>query len=313
MSVILEDKSNFRKQFYHEWAFLLDQASGALLSQLRNLNSILFALNIDNADLDVCVDPFTDSTGAQENLDKLAPVRRTENTVLIKSSKRKSNIISIKDEEEDEDQIDPDIYAQSAPVSSFLSAPSCSLSDKINQLTVTSNLSDNKSDSSFSINENVNVNMVLYPLNSDDTISSHSLPVQEETDVIKQLEDKIDNLEFDKDKLQKENSLLNIQLKKYIAAIELLKYSKKDSNSGQVCESVGEETDERKVYNYNDIKDYEKKLMQVSEMHGELVEFNEHLYKVIQLKDSIISRLRDELVELRGPVSSDSFLPCSSC
>ena len=31
-------------------------------------------------------------------------------------------------------------------------------------------------------------------------------------------------------------------------------------------------------------------------MHGELLEFNEHLQKTIQAKDSYIRRLRDELV-----------------
>src|SRR5699024_10383492 len=112
--------------------------------------------------------------------------------------------------------------------------------------------------------------------------------------VINSLNEKVKSLEFDREKLLKENSLLNIQLKKYIAAMELLKYSKKSESPKE---------DKTDSYNYNDIKDYEKKLVQVSEMHGELVEFNEHLYKVIQLKDSIIARLRDELVELRGPVS----------
>ena len=37
-------------------------------------------------------------------------------------------------------------------------------------------------------------------------------------------------------------------------------------------------------------------------MHGELLEFNEHLQKVLQSKDSLIRRLRSELVDLRGPL-----------
>ena len=48
--------------------------------------------------------------------------------------------------------------------------------------------------------------------------------------------------------------------------------------------------------------EYEKKLIQVAEMHGELLEFNEHLQKVLQSKDSLIRRLRLDLVELRGPL-----------
>ena len=38
---------------------------------------------------------------------------------------------------------------------------------------------------------------------------------------------------------------------------------------------------------------------QVAEMHGELLEFNEHLQKTIQSKDVYIKRLRDELVNLK--------------
>ena len=46
-------------------------------------------------------------------------------------------------------------------------------------------------------------------------------------------------------------------------------------------------------------------MFQVAEMHGELLEFNEHLQKTIQSKDGFIRRLRDELV------SRFLFLPVS--
>ena len=49
-------------------------------------------------------------------------------------------------------------------------------------------------------------------------------------------------------------------------------------------------------------QEYEKKLVQVAEMHGELVEFNDRLHRVIQQKESMIKRLREELEELRGPL-----------
>lgn len=49
-------------------------------------------------------------------------------------------------------------------------------------------------------------------------------------------------------------------------------------------------------------QEYEKKLVQVAEMHGELVEFNDRLHRVINQKEAIIKRLREELVELRGPL-----------
>ena len=40
-------------------------------------------------------------------------------------------------------------------------------------------------------------------------------------------------------------------------------------------------------------------------MHGELLEFNENLQKNIQNKDTVISRLKDELISLRGPLPDD--------
>jgi len=41
-------------------------------------------------------------------------------------------------------------------------------------------------------------------------------------------------------------------------------------------------------------------------MHGELVEFNDRLHKVILQKEFIIRRLREELTELRGPLPDGS-------
>lgn len=37
-------------------------------------------------------------------------------------------------------------------------------------------------------------------------------------------------------------------------------------------------------------------------MHGELVEFNDRLHRLIGMKDGIINRLRAELIDLRGPL-----------
>ncbi|CAG5128764.1 unnamed protein product [Candidula unifasciata] len=58
--------------------------------------------------------------------------------------------------------------------------------------------------------------------------------------------------------------------------------------------------------------EYERKLIQVAEMHGELMEFNELLHRQILAKDVLLRQLREELVVLRGPLpyerqaSSDS-------
>lgn len=44
--------------------------------------------------------------------------------------------------------------------------------------------------------------------------------------------------------------------------------------------------------------------LQVAEMHGELIEFNERLYRSLMAKDHLIVQMRQELIDLRGPVSA---------
>lgn len=40
-------------------------------------------------------------------------------------------------------------------------------------------------------------------------------------------------------------------------------------------------------------------------MHGELIEFNERLYRSLMAKDHLIVQMRQELIDLRGPVSDE--------
>ncbi len=57
-------------------------------------------------------------------------------------------------------------------------------------------------------------------------------------------------------------------------------------------------------YHY-EASEYEKKLIQVAEMHGELIEFNEHLQRNLQARDAVIRRMKEELVDLRGPLPQE--------
>jgi sorting nexin-29 len=43
----------------------------------------------------------------------------------------------------------------------------------------------------------------------------------------------------------------------------------------------------------------------VLEMHGEMIEFNQHLLRAVQGKESVIQRMREELIDLRGPLPHD--------
>ena len=341
--MIVEDTQEHRQQFYDDWALLLSQEQiDGLPSSFKSLNSILFALNIDNADLDRPSSSQSSSSPKKFNNDddddtmikSLAPIRKNdENNRLVKSTRKKSNLIIIHDNDDDDDVDDEydegeetsvACLARSAPVNSFLQ--SSSMSTIVTQesfLDETNNSSETKrSLSSLSINnESDSSKLILYPISDDVNIlpssssssSTTNNPISNDTnqnnDNQTDLYGKIDELQKTRDRLTKENNLLNIQMKKYIATIELLKYNKCTIQSQPSTTTVETYQQQSSSAHHNNdhsnqtINDYQKKLIQISEMHGEIIEFNEHLYKVIQIKDAIIARLRNELIELRGPVS----------
>ncbi|XP_074647964.1 sorting nexin-29-like isoform X2 [Tubulanus polymorphus] len=106
--------------------------------------------------------------------------------------------------------------------------------------------------------------------------------------------------------LTRENELLKHQLKKYVNAVQLLR------REGLAAEGkIGVHLDDiqpaipasKPQIDYShEASEYEKKLIQVAEMHGELIEFNESLHKQLLSKESQLRRLRQDLIELRGPL-----------
>lgn len=103
--------------------------------------------------------------------------------------------------------------------------------------------------------------------------------------------------------LREENSLLKRQLKKYVNAVQLLRGG---ATVDQLPIHVPEVTPIPPALPPNSIEsdEYEKKLIEVADMHGELIEFNEILQKQINQKENLIKNLRSELTELRGPLPS---------
>ncbi|RZF35454.1 hypothetical protein LSTR_LSTR013112 [Laodelphax striatellus] len=79
--------------------------------------------------------------------------------------------------------------------------------------------------------------------------------------------------------LNRENELLKHQLRKYVMAVQSI------------------EQDERASL-------FEQKLVQVAEMHGELMEMNERLQRSLVAKEALVERLRAELEGVRGPLPS---------
>ncbi|KGL77387.1 Sorting nexin-29, partial [Tinamus guttatus] len=109
--------------------------------------------------------------------------------------------------------------------------------------------------------------------------------------------------------LARENEVLKVQLKKYVGAVQMLR------REGQTIEVLPNiwSTDaeftipeQKQVENNEELANsYERKLIEVAEMHGELIEFNERLHRALMAKEALVSQMRQELIDLRGPVPGD--------
>ncbi|XP_060116490.1 sorting nexin-29 isoform X2 [Heteronotia binoei] len=109
--------------------------------------------------------------------------------------------------------------------------------------------------------------------------------------------------------LARENEVLKVQLKKYVGAVQMLKREGQTvevlSNLWNV-ESELSIPEQKQVENNEELaSSYERKLIEVAEMHGELIEFNERLHRALMAKEALVSQMRQELIDLRGPVPGD--------
>ncbi|XP_068100808.1 sorting nexin-29 isoform X5 [Hyperolius riggenbachi] len=108
--------------------------------------------------------------------------------------------------------------------------------------------------------------------------------------------------------LARENEVLKVQLKKYVGAVQMLKREgQNDTAIPNLRNTDGEIIPEVKPVVDNDelASSYERKLIEVAEMHGELIEFNERLHRALIAKEALVSQMRQELIDLRGPVPGD--------
>uniref|UniRef100_A0A4W3IFK9 Sorting nexin 29 n=1 Tax=Callorhinchus milii TaxID=7868 RepID=A0A4W3IFK9_CALMI len=110
--------------------------------------------------------------------------------------------------------------------------------------------------------------------------------------------------------LGRENEVLKVQLKKYVGAVQMLK--REGSQVNDVLPNVRSSDADLTIPEPKPLVDkyelantYERKLIEVAEMHGELIEFNERLHRSLMAKEALISQMRQELIDLRGPVPGD--------
>ncbi|XP_036682088.1 sorting nexin-29 isoform X2 [Balaenoptera musculus] len=138
----------------------------------------------------------------------------------------------------------------------------------------------------------------------------HSAVLRQEVDTLKRKVAEQEERHVTKiQALARENEVLKVQLKKYVGAVQMLK------REGQTAEVVpnlwnvdGEVTvtDQKPGEVAEELaSSYERKLIEVAEMHGELIEFNERLHRALVAKEALVSQMRQELIDLRGPVPGD--------
>uniref|UniRef100_A0A8C6PEM6 Sorting nexin 29 n=1 Tax=Nothobranchius furzeri TaxID=105023 RepID=A0A8C6PEM6_NOTFU len=136
----------------------------------------------------------------------------------------------------------------------------------------------------------------------------HSAGLRQETDLQKKKLLELEERHAAKvQALARENEVLKVQLKKYVGAVQMLK--REGSQALSVLQSSEDQAPILQNKFIGDVEElaasYERKLIEVAEMHGELIEFNERLYRSLMAKDHLIVQMRQELIDLRGPVPGD--------
>ncbi|KAF0301241.1 Sorting nexin-29 [Amphibalanus amphitrite] len=124
-------------------------------------------------------------------------------------------------------------------------------------------------------------------------------------------EEKLAVLESKRLTSERENGILKHQLKNYVSAVQQLRHG----SPHQILEELQREqrsSEELALQRHDDYhaeaEAYQRKLIQVAEMHGELMEFNERLQRRLGRRERQLAALRTELAEcgLSGAASDTS-------
>ncbi|XP_054170315.1 sorting nexin-29 isoform X21 [Homo sapiens] len=137
----------------------------------------------------------------------------------------------------------------------------------------------------------------------------HSAALRQEVDTLKRkVAEQEERQGMKVQALARENEVLKVQLKKYVGAVQMLKREGQTAEVPNLWSVDGEVTvAEQKPGEIAEelASSYERKLIEVAEMHGELIEFNERLHRALVAKEALVSQMRQELIDLRGPVPGD--------
>ncbi|XP_043255709.1 sorting nexin-29 [Colletes gigas] len=374
--------STILSPFYEDWAFLLDQERSAILPNVAaGLGSILFAIRVDNEELD------NNLKGKEIEKQKVSLSEPIISSTIpgptLKQQKQRKKvptyIISF-DDENDEQEITEATVSVSAPPT-CLNSPivtstknSTMLCLSVSQSQTESNdvnVTTNKESSECEKCESFEEEKVLTPITDsgnmgglvpvsplDQTLDDMLLALPnylddssevaeaavEATEPLADLDTHADTESLDIDALRmklvatteileqakedaltsrsqlarlqrqhqnylerhelqlqtlnRENELLRQQLRKYVTAVQMLR---RGSDSTTVSE------EDPSLDYHNEAQQYEEKLIQVADMHAELMEFNARLTLQLTNRDRLVKLLQAELECLRGPLNEDDL------
>ncbi|XP_022190156.2 sorting nexin-29 isoform X2 [Nilaparvata lugens] len=329
-------------EHYEPWAFLRDQERNSILpTTAAGLGSILFAISIDKPELNHCSSSNLASNSSMPHAEPVIPppvnVPGAKRSDGRRKKKISPNIISFDDDD------DFEVTSTSPTVQPVLPPPTNDANQAItigvdcleseSTADIDSGIADSENElqsvglrpvTNSSVGELIPVALSEETHSSEDSLSVPSFSednectgiVEEvaavvlvsggeesnyaddgdETSLEQQLQTerglcaalraqlsecqkRLQDTDTTINTLNRENELLKHQLRKYVMAVQSI------------------EQDERASL-------FEQKLVQVAEMHGELMEMNERLQRSLVAKESLIERLRAELEGVRGPLPS---------
>lgn len=368
--------------FYEDWAFLLDQERSAVLPNVAaGLGSILFAIRIDNEELDDCSrGKMSDKQRATQSEPIIPSTIPGPPTSKHKQKKKvHTHIISFDNESEQQESAESNTSV-SAPATCLNSPTVTTVQDSMpsnvsvvhtnaesSEVTPVCNAKSPDWDKSESLEEDKVLTPVaeaismgglvpVSPLDQtlDDMLialpnyvadsSEITEPAVEATEPLtgmdtpndiesldvetlrvrllamteileqaredaltsrlqlarfqRQHQNYLERHEMQLQTLNRENELLRQQLRKYVTAVQMLR---RDSDSTTVSE------EEPALDYHTEAQLYEEKLIQVADMHAELMEFNARLTLQLTNKDRLLKLLQAELECLRGPLNEDDI------
>uniref|UniRef100_A0A8C8H1F6 Sorting nexin 29 n=1 Tax=Oncorhynchus tshawytscha TaxID=74940 RepID=A0A8C8H1F6_ONCTS len=316
--------------FYEDWAFILDEERASMLPTMAaGLNSILFAIKIDNKDLNGVIRAGSSSSVShllKESTQGIGSLWKEStqgvSTLLREISTATTVVPGFIPTHRPDGSTDPLPVlprSDSAEGGTFkkkkfltvhitdkpLSLWCCSL--EASPPGQNAPLSSVLPSATPGLPESMTVGECYCVLFRDsrslrsllDGEMEHSAGLRQETDALRRRLDELEERHTAKvQALGRENEVLKVQLKKYVGAVQMLK------REGSQGNDTGKTPRTRSMGDVEELAaSYERKLIEVAEMHGELIEFNERLYRSMMAKDHLIIQMKQELIDLRGPVS----------